>query len=99
MPPLNASPSTPSRLPFSVHSALPHLAQEALALLVVNAHHFFEQAEIIAALAGHSAICGQILREARAAVAQARIQKLPSDARVRANALPHLVNVGAHRLA
>ena len=52
-----------------------HFAQESLALLVVDAHHFFQQAEVVTALAGNSAVGGQILGKTRSAIAETRIQK------------------------
>jgi len=50
--------------------------EEAIALIFVDAHDFIEQTEIVAAFAGHGAEGHHIFREAGAAVADARIQKL-----------------------
>ncbi len=69
-----------------------------MALLLVDAHNFIEQAEVVAALAGHGAKSHQIFREAGAAVTDSRIQEALADTSVRANALANLLNVGSHAL-
>ncbi len=57
-----------------------HFAQKAIALVFVDAHDFIEQAEVVAALAGHGAKRHHIFREARAAIADSRIEKARADA-------------------
>ncbi len=45
-------------------------------------------------LLGGTGQCLHVLREARAAVACARVDEVPADARVRADALADLLDVG-----
>src|SRR5215475_9254713 len=73
-----------------------NLADEALALFFVDANDFIEQAEIVAALAGHGAEGRQIFRKAGAAVADARVQETGTDASVGADPLTDLLHVGAY---
>ena len=76
-----------------------HFAQEALALIFVDAHDFIEQAEVVAALAGHGAKCHDIFGEAGSAVADAGIQEPRPDARVGSDAVDDLIHIGAHGFA
>ena len=76
-----------------------HLAQEALTLVFVDAHDFIEQPEVITGLPRDRPECHHILRKARTAVADARIQKSASDARVGAHAVHDLIHIRAHRFA
>ena len=57
-----------------------HFAQEAVALIFVDAHDFIEQAEVISALAGDGAEGHHILGEAGTAVADAGIEEAGADA-------------------
>ncbi len=74
-----------------------HFAEEAITLVLIDAHDFVEQAEVIAAFAGDGAEGHYILREAGAAVADAGIQEARADARVGADAVADLINICADR--
>jgi len=74
-------------------------AQEALALVFVDAHDFVEQAEIVSALAGDGAEGHNIFRKTRSAVADAGIEEAGTDAGVGADSVAHLAYVRAHSFA
>src|SRR5258708_19867429 len=70
-----------------------HFAQETLPLILIDAHDFIQQAEVIATLSGYRAKRQHILGKARSAVANSRIQEARPNPRIGANAMAHLVNV------
>ena len=76
-----------------------HFAQEALALVLVDAHDFIQQPELVSALPRHRAEGHQVLGKARSAVADAGIQKARTDAAVGADPLANLLHVRSHRFA
>src|SRR2546422_543329 len=76
-----------------------HLAQESVALLLVDTHHFVEQTKLVPALPRHGAESQQILGKAGAAIADSRIQKTRSDAAVGSDPLADLLHVRSYRFA
>src|SRR5215475_13966510 len=78
---------------------MPHLAEKTLALVLVDPHYFFQEPEVITALARNGTVGGKIFRETGTTVAQPRVQKLPADTRVGADTFPHLIDVRANRFA
>ena len=76
-----------------------HFAEEALTLVLVDAHDFVEQAEIVSTLAGDGAEGHHVFRKAGPAVADAGIQEARAYAGVGADAVADLIHVGAHGFA
>ena len=76
-----------------------NLAQEALPLVLVDAHDFVQKPEVIAAFASYRTERQNVFGEAGTAVADAGIQESPADARVGSHAVDHLIHVRTHRLA
>jgi len=75
------------------------LLAELLLLALVDGHDGVEDLELVADLAPRADGGAQVLRKAAAAEARTRVQELRPDARVRAHALAHLLDVGAQQLA
>ena len=76
-----------------------HFAQEALALVLIDAHDLVQQPELVSALPRHRAECHQVLGKTRSAVADSGIQKARTDAAVGPDALANLLHVRSHRFA
>ena len=76
-----------------------HLADHAFALLVVDGDHAAHHREVVAVLGGDAHQRPRVLREATAAPSGAGAQEGTPDALVGADALDHVMDVGADRLA
>ena len=97
---LNVRPHTAIVAPASEPpAARAHLLDDALVLRRVHLDDAVEQLEVVARVARGVQQRGDVLREARAAVARTRVQELEPDARVVAHADRDLADVGVDRLA
>ena len=96
---LKASPSSATRLPASAAEVLLQLADHAALLQLVDLDHRGQQLEVVAGVAGELLQRVDVLREAAAAEADARLQELGPDAVVEAHPPRDLDDVGAGLLA
>ena len=71
---------------------------ESLPLLIVDLHHFIEQAEIIATMLRDGAKRFYIFGKAGAAVADSGIEEAFANADISAHPFAHLADIGAHAL-
>ena len=95
---LNATPSSAISLLDERAEVLLELADRAPLLQLVHLDHRRQQLEVVAGVAGELLERRDVLREAGAAVADARAQELRPDPLVEAHAARDLLDVGAQLL-
>src|SRR5207302_677965 len=85
-------------LPAKRPQGMVNLAQEALPLVLVDAHDFVQKRKVIPASASSGPEPQNFLGEAGPAVTDSGIQKSPANAGVGSHAVDYLIHVRTHRL-
>jgi hypothetical protein len=95
---LKARPQSAKRCPEVLAEAAHDLVGEHALLALVGLLHRAHDLEVDAVLLRRAQQRRHVLGEARAAVARAGIEEVVADARIRADADAHVLDVGAERL-